>query len=29
MIDIDQFMEFELRTAPLVTAERVPDTDRL
>ena len=29
MIDIDQFMEIELRTATIVTAERVPETDRL
>jgi len=29
MIDIDQFMEIELRTATIVSAERVPETDRL
>lgn len=29
MINIDQFMEIELRTATIVTAERVPETDRL
>ncbi len=29
MINIDQFLEIELRTATIVTAERVPDTDRL
>jgi methionyl-tRNA synthetase len=29
MISIDQFMEIELRTATIVSAERVPDTDRL
>ncbi|HJO30539.1 MAG TPA: methionine--tRNA ligase subunit beta [Acidobacteriota bacterium] len=29
MIDINQFMEIELRTATIVAAERVPETDRL
>ena len=29
MIDIEQFMGIELRTATVVAAERVPDTDRL
>lgn len=29
MIKIDQFLEIELRTATIITAERVPDTDRL
>ena len=29
MIEIDQFMEIELRTATIVSAERVPETDRL
>ena len=29
MINIDQFLEIELRTATIVTAERVPETDRL
>ncbi|MGD8327966.1 MAG: methionine--tRNA ligase subunit beta [Acidobacteriota bacterium] len=29
MIDINQFMEIELRTATILEAERVPDTDKL
>ena len=29
MINIDQFLEIELLTATIVTAERVPETDRL
>jgi len=29
VINIDQFMEIELRTATIIAAERVPDTDRL
>lgn len=29
MINIDQFKEIELRTATIVSAERVPETDRL
>ncbi len=29
MIDINQFMEIDLRAATIVVAERVPDTDRL
>ncbi len=29
MINIDQFMEIDLRTATIVSAERVPETDRL
>jgi len=29
MIDINQFMEVELRTATIKAAERVPDTDKL
>jgi methionyl-tRNA synthetase len=29
VINIDQFLEIELRTATIVTAERVPETDRL
>ena len=29
MINIDQFMEIDLRTATITAAERVPDTDRL
>jgi len=29
MIDIDQFMEIELRTATITAAERVPETDKL
>ena len=29
MIDIGQFQEIELRTATIVSAERVPDTDKL
>jgi methionyl-tRNA synthetase len=29
MIDINQFMEIDLRTATIVAAERVPDTDKL
>lgn len=29
MIDIDQFKEIDLRTATIVAAERVPDTDKL
>ena len=29
MIKIDQFMEIDLRTATIVAAERVPETDRL
>lgn len=29
MITIDQFMEIDLRTATIVSAERVPETDRL
>lgn len=29
MIDINQFMEIDLRTATITAAERVPDTDKL
>ena len=29
MISIDQFAEIELRTATIVSAERVPETDKL
>ncbi len=29
MIKIEQFMEIDLRTATILSAERVPDTDRL
>ena len=29
MIDINQFQQIELRTATIVAAERVPDTDKL
>ena len=29
MINIDQFKEIDLRTGTIVSAERVPDTDRL
>ena len=29
MIKIDQFMEIDLRSATIVAAERVPDTDKL
>ena len=29
MINIDKFKEIELRTATIVSAERVPETDRL
>lgn len=29
MINIEQFKEIELRTATIVSAERVPETDRL
>jgi methionyl-tRNA synthetase len=29
MIDINQFMQIDLRTATIVAAERVPDTDKL
>jgi methionyl-tRNA synthetase len=29
MIDIDQFKQIDLRTATIVAAERVPDTDKL
>ena len=29
MIKIDQFAEIDLRTATILAAERVPDTDKL